>query len=113
MNSKKVSFILLVCAMVITTLITLPAVANALDVSNCSIVKIGVDPRFEGPPIKLVDNGSTPNWTSSRQFYLSSALGNQGLAVLLTAYSMDKTVWVRIAGDASAGSLITVIFVND
>jgi hypothetical protein len=43
---------------------------------------------------------------------LSSELGNQGLAVLLTAYSLGETVWVRIAGDASSGSLITIIFMN-
>jgi hypothetical protein len=113
MKRKKLSSILLVCAMVLTTLVTLPAVANAdVDVSNCTIVKIGADPRFEGAPVQLVDNSGT-SWTSFRQFYLSSTLGNQGLAVLLTAYSMDKTVWVRIAGDGSSGSLITVIFVND
>lgn len=112
MNWKKVSSTVLVCAMVITALVTLPAVANALDVSSCSIAKIGVDPRFEGAPVQLVDTSGT-NWTGNRQFYLSSTLGNQGLAVLLTAYSMGKTVWVRIAGDGSAGSLITVIFVND
>jgi len=114
MTWKKTTSTLLFCVMVLATLVILPAVANAdVDVSNCTIVKIGADPRFEGAPVQLVDNGSTPNWTSSRQFYLSSTLGNQGLAVLLTAYSMDKTVWVRIAGDASSGSLITVIFVND
>jgi len=111
MNWKKVSSTLLVCAMVITVLVTLPAVANALDVSACSIAKIGVDARFEGAPVQLVDTSGV-NWTGNRQFYLSSTLGNQGLAVLLTAYSMDKTVWVRIVGDGAAGSLITVIFVN-
>lgn len=112
MNWKRVSYSLLVCVMVLTALVTLPAVANALDVASCTIVKIGADPRFEGPPVQLVDT-SDVNWTGSRQFYLSSTLGNQGLAVLLTAYSMGKTVWVRAAGDGSAGSLITVIFVND
>ena len=112
MNLKKVSSALLICAMVITALITLPAVANALDVASCSIAKIGADPRFEGAPVQLVDTTGV-NWTGPRQFYLSSTLGNQGLAVLLTAYSLGKTVWVRIAGDGSAGSLVQVIFVND
>ena len=103
MNWKKVSSTLLVCAMIITALVTLPAVANALDVSACSIAKIGADPRFEGAPVQLVDTTGV-NWTGARQFYLSSTLGNQGLAVLLTAYSMGKTVWVRLGGDGSAGS---------
>jgi hypothetical protein len=112
MNRKKLSFTLLLCGIVLAAFVTLPAAANALDVGSCTIVKIGSDPRFEGAPVQLVDT-SGANWTGFRQFYLSSAQGNQGLAVLLTAYSMGKTVWVRIAGDASSGSLITVIFVND
>jgi len=110
MNRKNTSTLLL-SALVLGSLIVLPGLASALDVPVCSIVKIGVDPRFEGPPVKL-DDQSDVNWTGARQFYLSSALGNQGLAVLLTAYSLGETVWVRIAGDGSAGSLITVIFVN-
>jgi hypothetical protein len=113
MNWEKAFSTLLVLGMVITALVTLPAIANAdVDVTDCTIVKIGADPRFEGAPIQLIDNSGT-HWTSNRQFYLSSTLGNQGLAVLLTAYSMGKTVWVRIAGDGSSGSLIKIIFVND
>jgi len=111
MKQKDTSTLLL-CVLVLGSLILLPAIASAdVDVPVCSIVKIGVDPRFEGPPVQL-DDQSDVNWTGQRQFYLSSDLGNQGLAVLLTAYSMGETVWVRIAGDASSGSLITVIFVN-
>jgi len=112
MNCKKATSTLILCVVVLGTLAILPSVANAVDVPTCQIVKIGCDPRFEGPPIQLVDTRGIA-WTGPRQFYLSSSLGNQGLAVLLTAYSLGKTVWVRIAGDASSGSLITVIFVND
>lgn len=113
MKWKKGSSILVVCVMVFTTLVTLPAVATALDVKSCSIAKIGIDPRFDNPvPVQLVDTSGV-NWTGPRQFYLSSTLGNQGLAILLTAYSMGKTLWVRLAGDGSSGSLIEIIFVND
>jgi hypothetical protein len=112
MNRKKLSFTLLLCGIVLAAFVTLPVAANALDVASCTIAKIGVDPRFEGAPVQLVDTSGV-NWTGNRQFYLSSSLGNQGLAVLLTAYSMGKTVWVRAAGDGSPGSLLTVIFVND
>ena len=111
MNWKNTSTLLL-CVLVLGSLIVLPAMANAdVDVAVCSIVKIGIDPRFEGPPVQL-DDQSDVNWTGSRQFYLSDDLGDQGLAVLLTAYALGETVWVRIAGDASAGSLIKIIFVN-
>ena len=111
MKSKKTSTLML-CMLALSSLIILPCAASAdVDVANCIITKIGTDPRFEGPPVQL-DDTSDFNWTGNRQFYLSSDLGNQGLAVLLTAYSMGESVWVRIAGDASSGSLIKVIFVN-
>ena len=111
MNSKNTSTLLL-CMLVLGSLIFLPAMASAdTDVAVCVITKIGADPRFEGPPVQL-DDQSDLNWTGSRQFYLSSDLGNQGLSVLLTAYSLGQTLWVRIAGDAESGSLIKVIFVN-
>ena len=110
--NKKNTTTLLLCMLVLGSLIVLPAMASAdVDVPICSIGRIGVDPRFEGPPVQL-DDQSDVNWTGARQFYLSSELGNQGLAVLLTAYSLGETVWVRIAGDASAGSLVTIIFMN-
>ncbi len=111
MKSKKTST-LMACVLVLSGLIILPGAAGAdVDVSNCIIAKIGADPRFEGPPVQL-DDTSDANWTGNRQFYLSQELGNQGLAVLLTAYAMGETVWVRIAGDGESGSLVTVIFVN-
>ena len=87
---SKTTFTLLLCMLVLSSLIILPAVASAdVDIPICSIVKIGADPRFEGPPVQL-DCPSDTTWSGNRQFYLSSDLGNQGLAVLLTAYSLAK-----------------------
>ncbi len=48
-----------------------------------------------------------------RQFYLSAALGNPGLATILTGYSLDKTFWTRIAGTAEPGSLVLILYIND
>jgi len=73
MNWKNTSTLLL-CALVLVSLIVLPAMAKAdVDVSVCSIEKIGVESRFEGPPVHL-DDQSDVNWTGSRQFYLSDDL---------------------------------------
>ena len=111
MNFKHTSTLLL-CTLLLGIFIIVPAKASAdVDVSAASIKRIGTDPRFDGPMVQL-DDLSDGAWTGTRQFYLSSTLGNQGLAVLLTAYSLGETVFVRIAGDASPGSLITIIFVN-
>jgi len=99
--------------LLVASLMIIPAVANAaVDSANNTIIKVGADPRFQGAMVQLDDLTDT-KWTGIRQFYLSSALGNQGLATLLTAYSMGKTIWVRIAGDGSPGSLIEIIFVNE
>jgi hypothetical protein len=86
--------------------------AQALDVASARIARIGIDPRFEGAMVQLIDQADQPAWSGTRQFYLSSDMGDGGLATILTAFSLGENVWVRIAGDAAAGSLITIVFVN-
>jgi hypothetical protein len=89
-----------------------PAAYADIDVRFARIVRLGIDPRFEGAMVQLEDTAASPKWTGVRQFYLSSTLGNQGLATMLTAFSLDENVWVRIAGTGEPGSLIMIIFVN-
>ncbi len=89
-----------------------PAANADIDVAIASIVKIGIDPRFEGPMVQLIDQAVSPQWTGVRQFYLSATLGNGGLAAMLTAFSLGENVFVRIAGTGQSGSLVTIIFVN-
>ena len=106
-------FSLVFALFLVTSLMIIPTIANAaVDAADCQIMRVGSDPRFQGAMVQLDDLTDT-RWTGIRQFYLSSTLGNQGLATLLTAYSLGKTVWVRIAGDGAPGSLIEIIFVND
>jgi len=96
----------------VASLMIIPTAANAVDAANCAVKRVGADPRFQGAMVQLDDLTDT-QWTGVRQFYLSSTLGNQGLATLLTSYSLGKTIWVRIAGTAQPGSLIEIIFIND
>ena len=110
---RNMMFSMLCAMLLVGSLMIIPAVANAtVDAADTQVTRVGADPRFEGAMVQLDDLTDT-KWTGIRQFYLSSNLGNQGLATLLTAYSMNKTLWVRIAGDGSAGSLIEIIFIND
>ena len=103
----------LVFAMVlVASVMIMPAIANALDVANARINRVGYNPAFQGAMVQL-DDVTDGNYTGVRQYYLSSTLGNQGLATLLTAYSLGKTVWVRIAGTGEPGSLIQIIYIND
>jgi hypothetical protein len=89
-----------------------PAAMADVDVAICKIMRVGYRPDL-GVAVQLDDQASPGLWTGARQFYLSPSLGNQGYAALLTAYSMGKTVWVRIAGTGAASSLITIIYIND
>jgi len=103
-----VFFAVLICA---------PLTASAdVDVAKANIDRIGIYNPNEtrGALVQLTDLSDTPAWTGSRQFFLSKVvLGKEGLATVLTAYSMGKTLWVRIAGDGSPLSLITVVYIND
>jgi len=50
---------------------------------------------------------------TDRTFYLHQSVANKGLATLLTAFMMEKTVWVRIAStDAAVNSLVTIVYVK-
>ncbi|MDH4056841.1 MAG: hypothetical protein OEV58_15870 [Gammaproteobacteria bacterium] len=91
----------------------MPLASADVDVLTAQIVRVGIDPRFEGPMVQLTDLAAQPKWAGVRQFYLSSILGNDGLATLLTALSLNQPVFVRISGTAQPGSLITIIFVNN
>lgn len=85
----------------------------AADCPDVKVNLIGIDPRFEGPMVMLVDVGGSPAWTGPRQFYLSAELGNAGLATLLTAVALDQAVFVRIADpNAAETSLISIIFLS-
>lgn len=53
----------------------------------------------------------TTDWANNttRAFYVSKLLGNQGLAILLTALSNKTKIMVNISGTAVNGSLLQVI----
>ena len=57
---------------------------------------------------------SGTTWTNNtlRSFYVYKPLGNQGLAILLTALSNKTKVTVNIAGTATTGSLIMNVAVT-
>lgn len=113
----KMGHLLPIAALLLAGSLGISAPAKAdVDVALAKIERLGPDPRFEstssGYMVQLSDVGGSPAWQGVRQFYLSSELGSTGIATLLTAFSLNETVWVRIAGTAEAGSLITIIFVN-
>ena len=103
-------------ALFLAVAMLLPFTASAdVDVANARIDRIGLfSPNAtRGAMVQLTDLSSNPAWPGSRQFFLSQAvLGNEGLAMVLTAFTMGQPLWVRVAGNADPLSLITVIYVN-
>ena len=93
--------------------------ACAGDLSGCTIEKVGAYPGLSNEPLGrsgfpvFLSYPSWPEASRTRMFYLSYDLGQAGLATILTAMSLEKTVWVRISTpDNSAGGIISIIYVN-
>ena|SRR5688572_16185750 len=100
-------------AMLVSVFVSPSAKAADVDVAVARIYRVGIDPRFAGPMVQLIDESPNPRWSSDRQFYLHPSLGNAGLATLLTAMTLDKTLFVRILDNGIEGSLISIIFINE
>jgi hypothetical protein len=95
----------------------LPAIAKAApyDCVQCTIIKLGMKPGTHGTTdgfnIRVED--AAGEWGDRpRTFYLDDTLGKAGWATVLTAYSMGKTLYLRLV-DTIPGSLITVVLIND
>ena len=107
---------IMVLSLVSVALLGFPLSASAdTNVANARIDMVGMyyPSATRGAMVMLTDLSPTPKWAGQRQFFLSQAiLGNQGLAILLTAYSLNQTIWVSIAGNADPASLVLVIYAN-
>ena len=77
----------------------------ALDIASATIHKVGI---YNGTAIVQVS--ATPTGPKTI-YYLQAANESKQLATLLTAFSLEKTVWMRTAG-STTGSLVQVIYVN-
>lgn len=87
----------------------------AVDCSSASIKRVGTNPTYASggsPYFVQLDCAIDTVWDGVLTLYLSTDLGDSGLATLLTAYSLEKTVWVRTLG-TDPGSLISIIYIND
>lgn len=64
--------------------------------------------------LKNTTGAAIGTWANAttRTFYLAKILGNQGMAILLTALSNKTKVTVNIAGTALGGSLINFVAVT-
>jgi len=87
-------------------LIAFSSVAFAWIIPEATIVSVG--PAYNA--IRVFVKGAP--LTGTVQFYLSPNRENEQLAVLLTALSLEKTVWMKTAAD-TPGSYVTVVYINE
>lgn len=119
LTKMKKSFVVL---LVVVGTIALFGSNNAFAAVVCSsatITKIGPVGTAKGAGKVLVilrnDSGAAAgSWPAGgqRQFYVTDLIKNQGLAVLLTAFSLDKKVWVSIDGLAEQDKEVLIVFLN-
>ncbi len=110
MVSRKISALFIFGVLVIS-LFCIPMTASAsVDIPEATIVRVG---NHMGKVLIQVAANQTGLVVTGRTYYLSPLLGNQGLAVILTAYSMGKTLYLRVGGAGEGGSLISVVHIND
>ncbi|WP_319549703.1 hypothetical protein [Desulfogranum marinum] len=101
--------------LIILTVLSWGNTSYAVDCARATIKKVGTNPTLNtgaSPYMVQLSCSKESAWEGISTFYLSTDLGDSGLATLLTAYSMNKTLWVRALGSKS-GSIITVIYMND
>jgi hypothetical protein len=89
----------------------------AADCAFATIKRVGSNPTSSiaagaSPYVVTLDCSDDTKWSGNVAFYLSADLGDSGLATLLTAYSLGKTIWVRTLG-ITPGSIVTIVYMND
>ncbi len=113
MNKFKVVSLAL-CATVALSFSVASSVMAA-DCAEAEVLKVGSGAGMGGGTasdnvigIKCL---SDTTWGSYAQFYPNTAIGDQALATALTAYSLDKSVWIRVSSKVS-GSMLNNIYIN-
>jgi len=105
-------FVLLVAVVIIIS----PSVVSAAQfyIPSAQITKMGVYPSGATMRIPVFLTNTAGGFTNM-MFYLHETCGKEGLATLLTAFSMGKAVYVGIVGEGAApaaGDYVNIIYVN-
>ena len=92
--------------------------AGYADCGAASVYMIGPTPAQQNSVAVFLTNetsASIGTWAPKqpRMFFLVESLSNKGMAVLLTAFTMNKNVSVRVEDtNAVAGSLISYVYLT-
>ena len=112
---KRMKFGVLAICISTAMLLGLSSVSFAADCSSAEIVKVGANAGAghgtASDNVIGIKCLSDTSWGNYVGLIPNSAIGDQALATALTAFSLDKTVWVRASGK-TAGSMLNIIYLN-
>lgn len=104
---------------IISAVFILSGSAYSGNLNKVTILRTGSAPSFENSDLNRSGHviwATHSSWSGNRVFFLSSDLGDPGLAIFLAAISTSKTVYLEIGGSASApntaGSIISRAYLN-
>lgn len=93
--------------------------AHAGKLDNCKVIRTGSAPAFANSNLNRSGHVvwiTHSSWSGARVFFLSSDVGDPGLAILLAAISTSKTVYLEVGGSPSApntsGAIISRAYLN-
>lgn len=119
LTKMKKSFLVFLVVLGTIAFFGINSASAAVICSSAAITKIGPVGTVVGAGKVLVilrnDSGAAVgSWPAGtqRQFYVTDLIKNQGLAVLLTAFSLDKKVWVSIDDLAQQDKEVLIVFLN-
>jgi glutamine synthetase type III len=115
---KKIKSFQLVFLTVLCLVVSFAATNSyALDCGVAAVTRIGTMVRSPEKVAVFLQNktsASVGDWVKdeTQMFLLHADITNQALAVLLTAFTMNKTVYVTVASPATPGSIISGVHMN-
>lgn len=115
---KKITSFQLVFFTVLCLIISFGATNSyAVDCSVASVIRVGTIVRPGETVAVFLQNktsASVGSWAPNavRMFLVHRDISNQALAAILTALTTNRTLYVGVAGTATAGSLISGVYVN-
>ena len=117
LTTVKKSFLVFLVFLGTMALFGINNASAAVICNSATITKIGPVTTGSGRVLVILrnDSGATVGtWPAgtARQFYVNDLIKNQGLAVLLTAFSLDKKVWVSIDATAEQDKNVLIVFLN-
>ena len=95
----------IIVGVLVACIVAFSSIAFATDIPAATVKQVGP----YGSSIKVMVSGAP--LSGDTQFILLPSKEDEQLAVILTALSLDKTVWMRTVAD-TPGSYVTVVYVN-